>query len=114
MRFPDDGFGGFLALFLAGFLATEAWRWLGVLVGARLAVESPLFQWVRAVATALVAAMVSRMLLFPAGTLADVAPGLRIGAFLGGLAIYFAARRNLGAGVAGGAALLLLTELVRG
>lgn len=114
MSFPDDGFGGFLALFLAGFLATEAWRWLGVMIGSRLAVDGAIFQWVRAVATALVAAMVSRMLLFPAGALAEVPMGFRLGAFLGGIAIYFGARRNLGAGVLGGAILLLLTQALRG
>ena len=32
----DDGFGGYLVLFAAGFVATEIWRWLGVLVGSRL------------------------------------------------------------------------------
>ena len=54
----DDGFGGYLVLFAAGFLATEIWRWLGLLVGSRLDVAGEVFQWVRAVATALVAGMV--------------------------------------------------------
>jgi hypothetical protein len=63
----DDGFGGYLVLFAAGFLATEIWRWLGLLVGSRLDIAGEVFQWVRAVATALVAGMVVRMLLFPAG-----------------------------------------------
>lgn len=114
MAFLDDGTGGYLSLFLAGVLMTEMWRWLGVALGSRLAVEGAAFQWVRAVATTLVAAMVSRMLLFPAGALAGVPPGIRIGAFLGGLALYFAARRSLGAGVVGGGLILLLAVLVRG
>lgn len=114
MSFVDDGTGGYLTLLVAGFLATEMWRWMGVLVGARLSVDGALFQWVKAVATTLIAAMVSRMLLFPAGQLAEVPWGLRIGAFLGGLAIYYASRRNLGAGVAGGALLLLTAQALRG
>ena len=114
MAFLNDGFGGYLSLLLAGTLTTQMWRWMGALLGSRLAVDGAVFLWVRAVATALVAAMVSRMLLFPTGALAGVPFGIRIGAFLGGLAIYFASRRNLGAGVVGGALVLLVAEFVRG
>jgi Branched-chain amino acid transport protein (AzlD) len=106
----DDGFGGYLVLFAAGFLATEIWRWLGLLVGGRLDVNGEVFQWVRAVATALVAGMVTRMVLFPAGALADIPLGVRLAAFAGGFACYFLIRRNLAAGVAGGAGLLVLAQ----
>ncbi|MET0192946.1 MAG: AzlD domain-containing protein [Hyphomicrobiaceae bacterium] len=108
----DDGFGGYLVLFVAGFLATEIWRWLGLLVGSRLDMAGEVFQWVRAVATALVAGMVVRMLLFPVGALADVPLAVRLAAFAGGFACYFAVRRNLAVGVAGGSALLALAQLV--
>ena len=91
----DDGFGGYLALFAAGFLVTEVWRWLGLLVGSRLDVAGEVFQWVRAVATALVAGMVARMLLFPAGALADIALTVRLTAFAGGFVCYYALKRNL-------------------
>jgi branched-subunit amino acid transport protein len=109
----QDGFGGYGVIIVAGVLMTAMWRWLGVLVGNRMAVDGALFQWVRLVAAALVAAMVSRMLLYPAGTLAAVPWGWRMGAFVAGIAIYFAARRNLGAGVAGGALILLVVEALR-
>ncbi len=109
----DDGLGGYGIILLAGVLMTEMWRWLGVLVGNRLSVDGPIFLWVRAVATALVAAMVSRMLLYPAGQLAAVPWTWRAGAFLAGIAFYFAARRNLGAGVLGGATVLLVVEALR-
>jgi hypothetical protein len=111
MSFTQDGFGGYLTLFLAGTLTTEVWRWLGVLLGGRLDVSGELFQWVRAVATALVAGLVTRMVLFPSGALVGVPLAIRLGAFLGGVAIYLAARRNLGAGVAGGAILLMAAQL---
>lgn len=114
MNFLNDGFGGYLTLFVAGFLATEMWRWLGLLVGGRLDVAGAPFQWVRAVATALVAGLVTRMVLFPAGALANVALGARLGAFTGGVALYFALRRNLAAGVAGGAGLLMAAQLMGG
>jgi len=112
MSFVGDGFGGYLTLFLAGFLATEIWRWLGLLVGSRIHVAGAPFQWVRAVATALVAGLVTRMVLFPAGALVQVPLGVRLGAFACGVALYFLLRRNLAAGVGGGAALLLAGQLI--
>ena len=112
MSFLNDGFGGYLTLFLAGFLATEVWRWLGLAVGSRLDVAGAPFQWMRAVATALVAGLVSRMILFPAGALANVALGARLGAFAGGIALYFVLRRNLAVGVAGGALLLMAAQML--
>jgi hypothetical protein len=111
MSVLDDGFGGYLSLFLAGCLATEIWRWLGLAVGSRLDVGGALFQWVRAVATALVAGMVARMVLFPVGALANPPLAARLAAFAGGMALYFALRRNLAAGVVGGAALQVAVQL---
>jgi len=112
MSFLGDGFGGYLTLFLAGFLATEIWRWFGLAVGSRLDVTGAPFQWVRAVATALVAGLVTRMVLFPAGALAEVPLAARLAAFAGGVALYFLLRRNLAAGVAGAAVLLVAAQLV--
>jgi hypothetical protein len=110
MTFVGDGFGGYLTLFLAGFLATEVWRWLGIVVGSRLDAAGAPFLWVRAVATALVAGLVTRMVLFPAGALAGVPTGVRLGALAGGVAVYFLTRRNLAAGVGGGAGLLMAAQ----
>ena len=69
----------------------------------RLDVSGAPFQWVRAVATALVSGLVTRMLFFPAGALVEVPLALRLGAFAGGVSLYFLLRRNVGA-----AALLLM------
>ena len=105
-----DGPAGYLTLLIAGFLANEVWRWAGVMVGTRLDLDGQAFLWVRAVALALVAGLVSRMVLFPAGAIANVALAARLGAFAGGIALYFLIRRNLAAGVVGGALLLILAE----
>lgn len=112
MSFLGDGLGGYLTLFLAGFLATEVWRWLGLAVGGRLDVGGAPFQWVRAVATALVSGLVARMVLFPAGALVEVSLIVRLAAFAGGVAIYLLFRRNVAAGVGAGAALLMVGQLV--
>jgi hypothetical protein len=112
MRFLDDGFGGNLTLVLAGVLATEVWRWLGLAVGSRLDVSGAPFQWVRAVATALVSGLVTRMLFFPTGALAEVPLGLRLGAFAGGVSLYLLLRRSVAAGVGAAALLLMVAQFV--
>jgi hypothetical protein len=113
MSFVSDGFGGYLSLLIAGFLATEIWRWFGLVAGSQLDMGGATFQWVRAVATALVAGMVARIVLFPAGALAGVPLAVRIGAFAGGVALYFGLKRNLAAGVGGGALLLVAAQLLK-
>jgi hypothetical protein len=112
MHFLNDGFGGFLTLLLAGVLATEIWRWLGLAVGSRLDVSGAPFLWVRAVATALVSGLVTRMLFFPTGALIEVPLGLRLAAFAGGVSAYLLLRRNVGAGVGTAALLLMVVQLV--
>ncbi len=42
-------------IIIAGWFATDVWRWLGVFAGGRLREDGELLIWVRCVATALVA-----------------------------------------------------------
>lgn len=111
MNFLGDGFGGYLTIVLAGILATEVWRWLGLAVGSRLDVAGAPFQWMRAVATALVSGLVARMVLFPAGALVEVPLWMRLGALAGGVSLYLLLRRNVAAGVGAAAALLIAVQL---
>lgn len=103
---------GTLILLLVAALAHEPFRWLGLYLGGLLSPDSELFVWVRAVATALVAALVMRLVLFPAGELAAVNIWVRAFAGLSGVAIYFVAKRRLAAGVLGAAAVLIITSLM--
>lgn len=101
-----------LFLFIAGFCATAPWRALGVVLSQGIDTDSEILRWVRAVSTALIAALVSRLVFFPAGVLADVPLEVRLTAFAVGIAVYFAARKNLAAGIlAAEAALLLILGL---
>ncbi len=111
MNFLGDGFGGYLTIVLAGILATEVWRWLGLAVGSRLDVAGAPFQWMRAVATALVSGLVARMVLFPAGALVEVPLWMRLVALAGGVSLYLLLRRNVAAGVGAAAALLIAVQL---
>ena len=107
MSLLDDGFGGYLILLLIAALAHEPWRWLGLVLARNLTVDSEIFIWVRAVATAVVAGLVMRLLLFPAGNLADVPLWLRFAALGGAVALFFLSRRNLGVGIVGGVLILI-------
>lgn len=103
----DDGWGGWLLLILAGVLVHEPWRWLGLLLGRSVPADSEVFRWVRAVATALVAGLVMRLVLFPAGALESVALGVRLGAFGAGFLAFLVFGRSLGIGVAASALVLI-------
>ncbi|MBT9370237.1 AzlD domain-containing protein [Rhizobium sp. CSW-27] len=90
----ENGWWVYVVIIVAGWLATDMWRWLGVLVGNRLDEDSEALQWVRAVATALVMAVTSKLVFFPTGTLADSPLWLRLGALgIGFLAFLLAGQR---------------------
>lgn len=101
-----------LILLVVAVLAHEPFRWLGLYLGRRISPDSEIFVWVRAVATALVAALVMRLLLFPAGELASVDLWIKALAGLSGIAIYFAAGSSMPAGVGGAAIVLVAAELI--
>ena len=88
-----DGPWPYLYIAIAGWLATDIWRWSGVLVGTRLDENSEVLNWVRAVATALVAAVIAKMIFFPTGTLETSPLWLRLGAVVfGALCFFFGGR----------------------
>jgi Branched-chain amino acid transport protein (AzlD) len=104
----DGPWWPYLALLLFGVLPTEIWRWLAVAFARRLDEDAPLLEWVRSVATALLAAVVAKLVIFPTGALAALPLWVRLGALGVGLAV-LALRRTavLPALVAGLAALTL-------
>ncbi|MGI9387910.1 MAG: AzlD domain-containing protein [Methyloligellaceae bacterium] len=106
------GIWPYLFLLTVGFCATEPWRWLGLVLARRLDIESEILKWVKAVSTALVAGLVARMILFPAGALLDVPLWLRLAAFAVGIMGFFIFRQMMIVGVALGAGALLLGQVV--
>lgn len=107
-----SGWTAALILLLVAALAHEPWRWAGLYLGRNIDVGSELFQWVRAVATALVSGLVMRLILFPAGALAGLPLALRLGAFASGIVVFFLARRSLTAGVGAGVVVLVAGQLM--
>lgn len=103
-----------LLLLAISLFMHEPWRWIGLAVGSRIDITSPWFQWVRAVATALVAGLVMRLVLFPAGALDAIGLGVRAAAMIAGIAVFFALRRHLAAGVGAGALVLVAGQMLGG
>ena len=107
MSWHDGTWGWLLFLLLAGTVATDIWRWAGVFAALRVDENGEVFRWVRAVSNALIAALISKLVLFPPGALADAPLILRGGCFLFGVAVFFAARRSMMAGILAAEVLLL-------
>jgi hypothetical protein len=98
----------YLVLIAAGFLPNEVWRMLGIVVAHGFDESSDLVIWVRAVATALLAGVVAKIILFPPGGLADVPPPIRLSAIALGFSAFVLVRRSVFAGVLAGEAVLIL------
>jgi hypothetical protein len=102
----DAGWWPFVYILVAGWFATDFWRYAGVLLGRRLSETSQAFVFVRAVATALVAAVISRLILFPSGSLAETALLLRLSAAVIGFIAFLLVGQRMSVGI--GVALLVL------
>jgi hypothetical protein len=85
----------YLALLLFAVLPTEIWRWLAVAFSRRLDANSPALEWVRAVATALLAGIVAKLIVTPPGALAAVPMALRVAALAVTLGIMLFDRRRV-------------------
>lgn len=89
----------YVLIVVAGFIATDFWRWLGVLAGNRLNEESEALNWVRAVATALVMAVTAKLIVFPTGPLAESPLWLRLAAAGIGFALFLLSGKKVAIGV---------------
>ena len=98
----------YLLLILVGFLPNEVWRVVGLWVGHGLDEDSELVLLSRAVATALVAGVAAKLIVFATGALAVVPFEVRLGAVAGGFAAFLIVKRSVFVGVLVGEALLLL------
>lgn len=95
----DPWWWSYVMIAVAGWLATDIWRWIGVLVGDRLREDGEVLIWVRAVATALVAGVISKLILFPQGALEATPMALRIAAAGAGFGAYLLSRERIIVGV---------------
>lgn len=97
---PDSGL-----IWIAIGLATAvcyAWRFLGVAVSGGLKTDSPIIRWVTYVTYAMLAGTFTRMILLPAGELANVPLDKRLVAFAFAVVLFFLVRRHVFTGTCAG------------
>ena len=97
----------YLFIFLAGSLATDMWRYLGVYFAGHIDENAEILVFIRALATALVAAVIAKLILYPDGALAASPVWLRMGAAATGFCAYLASGKKVYAGVLSAEAVLI-------
>jgi branched-subunit amino acid transport protein len=76
-------------------LATFSSRFLGALTSEKVSVKSKVFQWFNCVAYSTLAALLGRMIIFPAGVLADSDLIIRLIVLITCVAIFILTKKNL-------------------
>ncbi|WP_349357307.1 AzlD domain-containing protein [Stappia sp.] len=99
MTLADPWWWPYVMIVVAGWLATDVWRWLGVLASGRLREDSEALIFVRAVATALVAGVIAKLILFPTGALETAPVALRLAAAASGFGAFLLAGQRVVVGV---------------
>lgn len=94
--------------------ATYVWRALGVAIAGKVSPDSETFRLFACIAYAMLAGLIARMVILPEGILAQSQLSFRLIAVSLSVAVFFAAGRNLPAGVAVGVGTFALLTMVWG
>jgi hypothetical protein len=98
----------YLLVILFGFLPSEVWRVIAVFLSRGLDEQSEILRWVRAVAIALLAGVIAKLLFTAPGVLATVPLAGRLAPIAIGVAAYAATHRAIVGVLAGEAALIAI------
>jgi branched-subunit amino acid transport protein AzlD len=96
----------YIVVILVGFLPSEVWRILAVVLSRGLSERAEVLVWVRAVAITLLAAVVAKLLFSPSAALAAVPVAARFAAVAIGVGVYLTSRGAIYGVLAGEAALV--------
>jgi hypothetical protein len=107
MNTISGGLWPYLVLVLVGFLPNEVWRLLGLVLARGLNEDSEIVVWSRAVATAILAGVIAKLIIFSSGSLAGIPLAVRVAAAVCGFLAFLAIKRSVFAGVLAGEAVLL-------
>ena len=80
---------------IATSLATFISRFMGALTSEKVSVKSKIFQWFNCVAYSTLAALLGRMIIFPAGVLAESELFMRIAVLIICIIIFIVSKKNL-------------------
>ena len=100
-------FAPYVLLIVFAFLPNEIWRIAGALLSRGLDENSEWLALVRAMATALLAGVVAKILLVPPDALAIVPIGMRTGAIAVAVIVYFISGRRAALAIIAGEALVI-------
>jgi hypothetical protein len=89
----------YFILIVAGFLPNELWRMSAILFSRGLNENSEILTWVKAVAGAILAIIITRLVIDPSAALTAVPLSIRALAMGVGLASFFVFRQSLLAGI---------------
>jgi hypothetical protein len=98
----------YFLLVLLGYLPNEVWRVFGLVMARGLNEDSELVVWSRAVATAILAGVIAKLIVFSPGALLNIPLTVRVMAVVCGFIAFLAVKRSVFVGVAVGEAALLL------
>ena len=102
----------YFVLLLVGYLPNEVWRVFGLVLARGLNEDSEIVIWSRAVATAILAGVISKLILFSSGALDTIPLPVRIVAAALGFIAYLAIRRSVFVGVLVGEGALMIGGLL--
>ena len=97
----------YLVLVMVGFLPNEIWRALGLVLARGLNEDSQMVVLARALATAILAGVIAKLILFSSGALANIPLAVRVTAAVCGFLAFLAVKRSVFVGVVVGEAVLL-------
>ena len=80
---------------IATSLATFISRFMGAITSEKVSVKSKIFQWFNCVAYSTLAALLGRMIIFPAGVLADSDLIIRMVVLISCIVIFILTKKNL-------------------
>ena len=87
--------GNIVLVILVTSFATYLSRFLGVLSSEKMNVKSKIFRWFNCVAYAILAALIARMVIFPAGMLAESSILIRFLILGGAILLFLVTKKNL-------------------
>ena len=80
---------------IATSVATYISRFMGALTSEKVSVQSKIFKWFNCVAYSTLAALLGRMIIFPAGVLAESELIIRLIVFFTCIALFILSKKNL-------------------
>ena len=84
-----------ILVILVTSLATYLSRFLGVVSSEKMDIKSKIFRWFNCIAYAILAALIARMVVFPAGVLAETSLLIRLFILGGSIFLFFITKKNL-------------------